>query len=64
MENNGQHGYDSDTCNTYRRNICLNDRESVVHGDDRELIFDMAIHDGDDVQDVINNRSVSNNRLQ
>lgn len=24
--------YDLDTCNTYRRNICPNDRESVVHG--------------------------------
>lgn len=32
--------YDLDTCNTYRRNICPNDRESVVHGDVRELDID------------------------
>lgn len=29
--------YDLDTCNTYRRNICPDDIESVVHGDVREL---------------------------
>ena len=32
--------YDLDTCNTYRRNICPDDRESVVHGDVRELDID------------------------
>ena len=32
--------YDLDTCNNYRRNICPNDRESVVHGDVRELDID------------------------
>ena len=32
--------YDLDTCNTYRRNICLDDRESVVHGDVREMDID------------------------
>lgn len=29
--------YDLDTCNTYRRNICPNDRDSVIHGDVRKL---------------------------
>lgn len=29
--------YDSDTCNTYRRNICPDDRESVICGDVRKL---------------------------
>ncbi len=29
--------YDLDTCNTYRRNICPNDEESVIHGDVRKL---------------------------
>ncbi len=29
--------YDEDTCNTYRNNICPNDRASVVHGDVRKL---------------------------
>lgn len=29
--------YDADTCETYRNNICPNDRESVYHGDVREL---------------------------
>lgn len=32
--------YDLDTCNTYRRNICPDDIESVVHGDVRELDID------------------------
>lgn len=32
--------YDLDTCNTYRRNICPYDRESVVYGDVRELNID------------------------
>ena len=29
--------YDLDTCNTYRRNICPDDRDSVVYGDVRKL---------------------------
>ena len=29
--------YDEDTCNTYRNNICPNDRSSVVHCDVRKL---------------------------
>ena len=29
--------YDKDTCNTYRRNICPDDRESVICGDVRKL---------------------------
>lgn len=29
--------YDSDTCNTYRRNICPDDTESVICGDVRKL---------------------------
>ena len=29
--------YDLDTCNTYRRNICPDDRESVICGDVRKL---------------------------
>lgn len=29
--------YDIDTCNTYRRNICPDDRESVICGDVRKL---------------------------
>lgn len=29
--------YDLDTCNTYRRNICPNDRDSVICGDVRKL---------------------------
>lgn len=29
--------YDMDTCNTYRRNICPNDKESVICGDVRKL---------------------------
>lgn len=32
--------YDLDTCNTYRRNICPNDRDSVIHGDVRKLDID------------------------
>lgn len=32
--------YDLDTCNTYRRNICPNNRDSVVHGDVRQLNID------------------------
>ena len=32
--------YDLDTCNTYRRNICPNNRDSVVHGDVRQLDID------------------------
>lgn len=32
--------YDIDTCNTYRRNICPYDRDSVVHGDVRKLDID------------------------
>ena len=32
--------YDLDTCNTYRRNICPNDKESVIHGDVRKLDID------------------------
>lgn len=32
--------YDLDTCNTYRRNICPNDPDSVVHGDVRKLDID------------------------
>ena len=32
--------YDLDTCNTYRRNICPNDEESVIHGDVRKLDID------------------------
>lgn len=32
--------YDLDTCNTYRRNICPNDEESVIHGDVRKLNID------------------------
>lgn len=32
--------YDLDTCNTYRRNICPNDRDSVIHGDVRTLDID------------------------
>lgn len=29
--------YDLDTCNTYRRNICPDNKESVIHGDVRNL---------------------------
>ena len=29
--------YDADTCNTYRRNICSNDPDSVIWGDVRKL---------------------------
>ena len=32
--------YDMDTCNTYRRNICPNDEESVICGDVRKLDID------------------------
>lgn len=32
--------YDSDTCKTYRRNICPNDEESVICGDVRKLDID------------------------
>lgn len=32
--------YDSDTCNTYRRNICPQDEDSVICGDVRELDID------------------------
>ena len=32
--------YDNDTCNTYRRNICPDDKESVICGDVRELDID------------------------
>ena len=32
--------YDLDTCNTYRRNICPDDEESVVFGDVRNLDID------------------------
>lgn len=32
--------YDLDTCNTYCRNICPNNRDSVVHGDVRQLDID------------------------
>lgn len=32
--------YDLDTCNTYRRNICPDNKDSVVHGDVRKLDID------------------------
>ena len=32
--------YDNDTCNTYRRNICPDDKDSVICGDVRKLDID------------------------
>ena len=32
--------YDASTCQTYRRNICPNDEESVICGDVRQLDID------------------------
>ena len=32
--------YDNDTCNTYRRNICPEEKDSVICGDVRELDID------------------------
>ena len=36
--------YDSDTCNTYRRNICPQDPDSVIWGDVRKLDLDKSIY--------------------
>ena len=36
--------YDSDTCNTYRRNICPQDPDSVIWGDVRKLDLDNLPH--------------------
>ncbi len=40
IEHEWANDYDLDTCNTYRRNICPEDPESVVHGDVRKLDID------------------------